>query len=54
MTKQEIDIKNKITNAQREKYREIDFCWGTQMPCVVCDKCLCETCHPKGPCDHDQ
>lgn len=26
------------------------FCWGTQMPCLVCQRCLCYSCHPNGPC----
>lgn len=26
------------------------FWWGSSMACLVCDKCLCYTCHPIGPC----
>lgn len=45
-----MEPKNKITDEQRKKYREIDWCWGTQMPCIICERCLCEACHPNGPC----
>lgn len=42
--------KQKITNEQRKKYNEIDWFWGTQVPCQYCGICSCGACHPNGPC----
>jgi hypothetical protein len=27
-----------------------DVFWGTLKTCVVCRRCLCYGCHPRGPC----
>ena len=27
-----------------------DVFWGTLRNCGVCGRCLCYTCHPRGPC----
>jgi hypothetical protein len=39
-----------IEDKKREEYLVIDPFWGTSAVCSICDKCLCETCHPNGPC----
>lgn len=43
-------LQNKITDEQRKEWNKIDWLWGTQAICPVCDNCYCEACHPNGPC----
>jgi hypothetical protein len=50
LKEEEMFQENAISDEQGRKYREIDPFWGTQAVCDVCQRCLCETCHPNGPC----